>query len=403
MLRQAVVLVGGRGTRLGELTDTLPKPMLPVGERPFLDILLGEIARHGLTDILLLTGYRGDVIAARYDGRNIGGANIRCIQEAEPMGTAGALRTAASALDEEFLMLNGDCLFDINLLAIPLVEADGRWVAKIALRQIADASRYGTVELEATRIVQFRERGGANAALINGGIYILRREILDHIPEGPSSIERDIFPALADQGLAFGAPFEGFFLDIGIPADYERAQALIPAALTRPAAFLDRDGVLNHDDGYTHRPDHFRWIEGAVEAVRHLNDRGFYVFVVTNQAGVARGFYDETTVQALHGWMQSQLAPYGAHIDAFYYCPHHPDGTVQTYRRICDSRKPGSGMFERALRQWPVDRANSFVIGDRQSDLEAGARVGIAGVLFQGGNLGAAVTTAETLAAQASR
>ncbi len=157
--------------------------------------------------------------------------------------------------------------------------------------------------------------------------------------------------------------------------------------MQRPAVFFDRDGVLNRDIGYLHRPQEFEWLEGAKEAIRLCNDAGYLVFVVTNQAGVARGHYGEDDVRALHSWMNSELAAQGAHIDAFEYCPHHPEGVSVQYRRACSRRKPEPGMLLDLLSQWPVDRQASFLIGNMQSDLDAAAGAGIRAYLYQGGNL----------------
>lgn len=150
----------------------------------------------------------------------------------------------------------------------------------------------------------------------------------------------------------------------------------------RPAAFLDRDGVLNVDRGYVYDPDQFAWIAGAPEAVRLLNEAGYTVIVVTNQSGVARGYYDEAAVKALHAYMQDQLVAAGAHIDAFYYCPHHPDGVVKELTMICQCRKPGTGMLERAARDWPIDIGRSFLIGDKDADMAAAKAFNIRGVKF---------------------
>lgn len=148
-----------------------------------------------------------------------------------------------------------------------------------------------------------------------------------------------------------------------------------------PAAFLDRDGVLNEDAGYVHRPDQVRWVEGAPDAVRLLNRRGFWVIVVTNQSGVVRGYYPEADVHALHRWMNRALAAQGAQVDGFHHCPHHPEGRVAPYARVCGCRKPRPGLIEQACAARPVDRGRSFLIGGKPSDLEAAA-AGIPGFLF---------------------
>ncbi|AUN33928.1 HAD family hydrolase [Niveispirillum cyanobacteriorum] len=157
--------------------------------------------------------------------------------------------------------------------------------------------------------------------------------------------------------------------------------------LLRPAAFLDRDGVLNLDIGYAHRPEQIVWLPNVSSAIRYLNEAGYYVFVVTNQAGVARGYYDEAAVQTLHVWMQEQLRQDGAHVDDWRYCPYHPDGTVVAYRRDDDWRKPSPGMILDLARCWPIDMAGSFLIGDRASDLEAAAAAGIKGHLANAAGL----------------
>ena len=162
----------------------------------------------------------------------------------------------------------------------------------------------------------------------------------------------------------------------------------LPASPLRPALFLDRDGVLNEDQGYVHRWADFRWIPGAREAVAAFNRAGWLVIVVTNQSGVGRGFYSEDDVQVLHAKMSENLASIGGHIDAFYYAPHHPDAPVDAYRHPDPpDRKPNPGMILRAFREWPIEKAASILVGDKPSDLEAALRAGVRALLFPGGDL----------------
>ena len=155
----------------------------------------------------------------------------------------------------------------------------------------------------------------------------------------------------------------------------------------RPAIFFDRDGTLNVDTGYLYKIEAFRWIEDSPDSLRWANDHGYLAVVVTNQSGVARGLYTEADVKKLHRWMNEKLAPLGAHIDAFYYCPHHPEGTVAKYRKTCDCRKPGTALVEEACRALHIDKRASFLIGDADRDMECAARAGIRGVRYEGGSL----------------
>ena len=160
-----------------------------------------------------------------------------------------------------------------------------------------------------------------------------------------------------------------------------------PETVRRGAVIFDRDGVLNLDHGYVHRPEDFEWVEGAKAAVRAVNDAGLYAFVATNQSGVARGYYTEADVMVLHAWMNVELAKVGAYIDAFEYCPYHAAGTVPAYTQACDRRKPGPGMIRDLLARYPVDPARALMIGDNDTDMQAAAAAGITGVKFEGGSL----------------
>jgi D-glycero-D-manno-heptose 1,7-bisphosphate phosphatase len=162
------------------------------------------------------------------------------------------------------------------------------------------------------------------------------------------------------------------------------------ASASRPALFLDRDGVLNVDQGYVHRWADFRWIPGAREAVAAANAAGWLVIVVTNQSGVGRGYYTEDDMHALHARMSEDLAQIGAHIDAVYFCPHHPDAAHDRYRHPDPpDRKPNPGMLLRAIEDFPIDVKRSLLVGDKGSDIEAARRVGVRALLFRGGDLAA--------------
>jgi D,D-heptose 1,7-bisphosphate phosphatase len=384
---QAVILAGGKGTRLGTLTAGRPKPLAEVGGKPFIVFLIQWLRRFGFTEILLLVGPFARIYREQLGDGSGHGVRLTLVSDDPPADTAGALLSAASHLVPRFLLLNGDSFFDINLLDLTSRHTKDTWLVWMALREVQDIGRYGKVGVNGRQIISFGEKKGTGAGLINAGIYWLKREILQELAAAPFSLERQLVPHLVARGLVRGVVYRGRFIDIGVPEELARAQTLMPAWQHRPAAIFDRDGVLNCDSGYVHRKEDFIWKRGAKRAIRRLNDGGYWVFVVTNQAGIARGLYLPGAVERLHRWMNRDLRRIGAHIDAFYYCPHHPTEGVGPYRKVCRCRKPAPGMLLQAMREWSVDRAGSFMIGDKDIDLMAANAAGVKGILAHGDDL----------------
>jgi NDP-sugar pyrophosphorylase family protein len=239
-IRQACVLVGGKGTRLGALTRDAPKPLMSIGDDAvFLDIVIGQLARHGFTDIVLLAGHLGDAVRGRYHHRRVGAADIRVVVEPEPRGTAGALLSAREAIAPHFLLLNGDSFFDIDLRAFAAATTAGDCEALLALRHVDDGARYGSVVMQGDRIVWFAEKStAAGSALISGGIYRLSADILDRIHALPCSIETDVFPLLTEERRLHGKVCDGYFIDIGLPESLRQARQDLLAVAQREAAVI---------------------------------------------------------------------------------------------------------------------------------------------------------------------
>lgn len=389
---QCAVLCGGLGTRLGALTAQTPKPLLMVAGEPFLESLMFELGRQGIRKVLLLAGFCSEKIHAFAETSPAAsrfGMTLKVAVEPDRAGTGGALWHSRHLLDEKFFLLNGDTWFDVSILSMLKTSlAEGRESSVIALRRVHDASRYGTVELDGEKVIGFVEKSvRIGPQYINGGIYLLSKYILDYVTTN-CSLESDVLPKVVATGRLLGQRFDNnYFIDIGIPESYARAQIEIPEQKCRPAAFLDRDGVINIDFGYVGSPDRFAFVPGAPEAIAALNAAGYYVFIVTNQAGIGRGYYTETDHLALMAYINRELSRSGGHFDDHRFCPYHPQEGIGEFRREHPWRKPNPGMLLDLLDQWPIKLDRSFVVGDKESDLVAGAGAGIGGYLFPGGNL----------------
>jgi NDP-sugar pyrophosphorylase family protein len=226
---QAVLLVGGRGTRLGALTKTMPKPMLPVGGRPFLEYVIAFLRRNEIARVLFCVSHLGEVIRDHFGDGDRFSLRVDYGVEPKPSGTGGALVLAADKLDETFFVLNGDTIFDIPLRQLTALLANHPTTrAAMVLRQVDDVARYGSVQLQGDLVTAFEEKGREAAGLVNGGIYCLKRDALELLPAGTSSLERDLFPQLAANRQLCALRSDGYFIDIGVPEALARAQAELP-------------------------------------------------------------------------------------------------------------------------------------------------------------------------------
>jgi D,D-heptose 1,7-bisphosphate phosphatase len=388
-VRDAVILAGGAGTRLGALAAETPKPLLEVGGHALLDQLVWNLARHGVDRIVVSAGHLADAVERHVGDGSRWGVTARVVVEGEPLGTGGALRLAGSAVEaDEFLLLNGDTLFDVNYLDLALVRRSSGADAALALREVPDAGRYGAVTLDAAgAVASFAEKSSPGPGLVSSGVYAMARSIVAELPCGPSSLETGLLPRLAAEGRLSGRRYDGWFVDIGLPDSLAHARQAAAGWRGRRAVLLDRDGVLNVDRAHVHTPQDFEWVPGAVEAVKWLNDTGSLVIVVTNQAGIARGLYSESEYRRFEAWISARLAEKGAHVDAWYHCPHHPTEGSSELTTECECRKPAPGMLLRAVGEWALDPARTLMIGDKDSDLLAAAAAGLPAVRYEGGDL----------------
>tara|TARA_B100000242_G_C43055480_1_gene493997 strand:+ start:8862 stop:10061 length:1200 start_codon:yes stop_codon:yes gene_type:complete len=380
---QCVILVGGKGSRLGEITAKFPKPMLEVNDEPFLFYLIKQAKSFGFKKILLLAGHASEQIENYINNLKLENISIDIKKEQAPLGTGGALVNAYNYLDNEFFLMNGDSIIDGNWLSINKFLDDSNDIA-IALVKMKDCRRYGTVSLKDNKVTDFIEKNNSSDdGLINGGVYFIKKKIFKGLRVENLSFENDILPFHVKRKKVAGKEIKGFFIDIGIPESLEQARQ-IDWKNKKKAVIFDRDGTLNIDDGYTHKISELRWKDGAIELLKFLNDSNILVLVATNQAGIAKGIFREADMHNFHREMQNQLRIKGAHIDSFYFCPYHIDGEVAEYKRNSKDRKPNTGMLEKISHEFSLQKKNMLMIGDRDTDTQCANNFMISSILYNG-------------------
>jgi D-glycero-alpha-D-manno-heptose 1-phosphate guanylyltransferase len=225
----AVLLVGGIGTRLQPVLPATPKPLAPVGSAPFLQLLVRQLRSQGIHRLVMCTGHLADQVVKEFGDGHKWDVAIAYSKESSPLGTAGALKFAEWHLTQasDFLVMNGDSFLELDFRELIRFHREHDGLISMAVRRVPDAARYGTVQLDThNRVVGFREKMGASLpGIVNGGVYVFKRAILQHIPDGPASLEKDVFPRLLEHG-AYALEQQGMFIDIGTPEDYARAQTL---------------------------------------------------------------------------------------------------------------------------------------------------------------------------------
>ena len=373
--REAVVLAGGFGTRLAHVVPDVCKPMAPVAGEPFLRRVLDQLDDAGFARVIIADGYRREQIESYFMG-TYRGLEIDYSSESAPLLTGGAVKRALQTCTQtEVFVLNGDTWFDVDFSSMESsLAAHAEGACCIATKRMRTFDRYGTLGVNECGTVQsFREKQFCSEGLINGGVYLIRRTALESEPD-VFSLENDWFQNMAREGALVACETGGDFIDIGIPEDYDQAQAMFAGmGDSYPLALFDRDGTINVDTGHMHRLEECELIESTVEIMRRYSKNPRWrIVVVTNQAGVAKGMYSIAGMRLLHRKMAELLKKNDVSVDAWYFCPHHPDFTGD-----CECRKPKPGMLQRAIRDFRANPAQCVMYGDSEKDKLAAKAAGI--------------------------
>lgn len=383
---EAIILAGGLGTRLRSVVSEVPKCMAPVDGRPFLQYMLEWLSRYDVSHVVLSVGYLREVIFSYMDSR-VWPFEISYAVEEEPLGTGGGIRLALTKCREDrVIVLNGDTFFDVDLDALSFSAP-----VTLALKPMRSFDRYGAVDWDGELVTGFHEKAACAEGLINGGVYALVRSQLDFAfyPKR-FSFEKDLLEPLAAAHLVAGQVQDGYFIDIGIPEDYARAQRELPEiqavlkasdavlAMGADTLLLDRDGVINRwlPGDYVTTWDKFTFLPGILESLRKWAGHFRHIFLVTNQRGVGKGRMTQEQLEAVHARMLAEIAAAGGRIDGIYLCTALSEDDPR--------RKPNRGMFDEILAAYPEVRPEKTVmLGDSRYDREFAANCGIGFVLME--------------------
>jgi D-glycero-alpha-D-manno-heptose 1-phosphate guanylyltransferase len=380
-IKEAIILAGGFGTRLKPSVPDLPKAMAPVAGRPFVSYVIDSLRMQGVERFIFSLGYKADVII-KFLSEEYSTLDYVFVIEEDPLGTGGAIQLALSEADtNDVVIANGDTLFKINLPEIYSLHTSKEAEITIALKHLQDFHRYGVVKVdEENRIKSFHEKKLYKEGLINGGIYIVNKaKFLARKLPLKFSFEQDYLERSAEEGKFFGVPQTGYFIDIGIPEDFTKAQqdlAQKPIDLKKIdknwTLFLDRDGVINNEQigNYVLRWEQFIFSDGVLDAFKKLSDKFGKIFIISNQRGVGKGLMSEDDLTAIHKEMQKEVEAIGGHIDKIYYCTEKEDE--------CFFRKPNPGMAYQATLDFPdIDLSKAIMVGNKPTDMKFGRAAGV--------------------------
>ena len=419
---KTVIMAGGKGTRISSIASDIPKPMIKIEGKPVLEREIECLRDQGFTDLVITVSHLADHIINYFGDGSGFGVSIDYFKEESPLGNAGALLKLRNRLPGDFLLLNADSIFDIDFNRfVDYHRAKGGLVTLFTHPNshpydsgvlIADSE--GAVDTwltkEDARPQWYRNR-------VNAGLHVINPKVLDMCEIKVDAVgkeidgkrimvdlDRQILKPLCGTGKMFCYDSPEYVKDMGTPDRYEavcadyregRVQAKNLQQKQR-AIFLDRDGTINKYVGFLRNIDDFELLPDVAEAIKAVNASGYLAIVVTNQPVIARGEVTVSELQEIHNKMETLLGVEGAYLDAIYYCPHHPhkgyEGEVPELKIECECRKPKPGMLLKAAEDFNIDLSQSWMVGDGENDIKAGAAAGCKTALIGNESFGQDVT-----------
>ena len=375
---KTVILSGGIGSRLRDVVKDVPKPMADINGRPFLEYLTENMINYGADEFIFCVGYKKEVIQD-YFKDNYKGIPVKYSIEEELLGTGGAIRQAFDLFNiDNAVIINGDTFVKMDYAQF-YKDMKGEKLG-LALKYVDNASRYGLVENENVRVVNFCEKKDTvEAGFINAGIYYIDKTLFNKDLPKKFSFEKDILEKEIKNLKPKFYRADDYFIDIGIPDSYKQAVRELKYHIKgkQKALFLDRDGVINIDKHHVYKIEDCEFVDGIFDLCKKAKSEDYLLIVVTNQAGIAKGIYTEEDYFKFRDYVHSEFEKHGCPIDAEYYCPYHKEAVIEKYKQESYDRKPNPGMILKAQKDFNIDLSKSILIGDKESDIQAGKTANI--------------------------
>ncbi|MBR3196016.1 MAG: HAD-IIIA family hydrolase [Clostridia bacterium] len=403
---KAVIMAGGKGTRLQSVAADIPKPMFPILGKPILEYQIESLKKSGITEITLIVGHLKEQIISRFEDGTRDGVSITYIQENEPLGTAGALYYLKGKMDEDFVLLYGDLILDVDFSRFMAFHKKHQ--SAITLFCHPNAHPYDSdvmVTDGENRIVGIlnkkEKRDGAYHNFVNAGAYCVSPSVMNDMQQPCRlDMEKDVVASQIRRAKAYAYRSTEYVKDMGTPDRLAAVTEDIRSGIVsgrnlkqkQKAVFLDRDGTINRYVGYLTKKEQFSLLPNAAQAIARINASSYLAIVITNQPVVARGECSFEELEEIHMTMETQLGEQGAYLDDLFFCPHHPDSGYEGERPElkfdCDCRKPKTGLIDQAVEQYHIDLAESWFVGDSTMDIQTGKNAGTKTVLLKTGIAG---------------
>ena len=359
-----VILAGGRGSRISKLTKKKPKPLIKFNNKHFISYLINYYSKYPFQKIFILAGYKGQQILKKFDKTITNGIEIDCIIEKKELGTGGALSQLKKKTSNNLIIMNGDSFIktDLSDLFINSKQKRMNYIYLTKNKTYQSNKILSNLGINKKLYVNF------NGKLMNAGIYYLKNTILNKIPKRKVSLENSIIYDLIKKEKIKGKINNSKFIDIGTYKNLYFGKKNFHKQFNQPAAFLDRDGVINYDHGYVHNMKNFDLRLNVIKGLKYLNKINYNIFIVTNQSGIARGMFKENEYLLFYRSIKEYFFKKGCFINDMQYCPFLKGAVIKKYDKSSRLRKPGNLMILNLMDNWTVNKKKSFMLGDHKKD-----------------------------------